>query len=357
MNKCLPFLIALLLMATGCRKKNFTLEFDLSPDIEASYSLLYYASDSRGGRWIESAAPVHLGKFAMECPAINPTVVYVFRSGNTLPESFFYAERGDKITITGNGQDPRGWEFKGNKITERLSDWQSANRKALESGSPAEINKAVASFVEKNPKSEIDPLILLCRYDRNADPEGFVRLWNMMEPGLRKKSFGELTSMPDLYSLAPLTFDDKGTASLAPGKDPVRKIAVRRLNKGSGQLSLPKGKPSLLCFWHVGDPRRSEMIDTLRSLSKQFPDSGRFLMAAICLDYDSLRWSGTVRHDSVPHLVDGWWPRGTSDPEAVRLGIGAYRTFLVVSPSGKVAYKGDSIDVASRHLRTLLKQR
>lgn len=344
------FLISLL---SACGGKSFEVDFDLASDIESSYRLLYYASGKNGGRWIESAAPVHQGKFTIECQTVYPTVVYVFRSHGNEPETFFYAERGDKIKITGDNAMPLMWTIRGNKVTDRLSEWQSANLNLLEKHSPSETNKAVASFVEKNKGSEIDPLLLLLRYDRGEDPEEFVRLWNMMDEKLRKSDFTELVCAPDILSPSPLTFDSKGNAVLAPGKDKFKTLKIRSLANGSETLRLtaPGRKGSMIYFWHLGDPRRHEILDSLRTLARrQGGDSIRLLIADICLDGDSLRWRNAARFDSLDNVTRAWWPAGEADPQAIRLGVAGYRTVVVVGPDGTVRYKGDNIHEAMKRL-------
>ncbi len=348
----------LILLVSSCRGKSFEIEFDMNPDVEANYQLVYYASDRKGGRWIESAAPIHLGKFSIECPTINPTVVYIYRPNGNLPETCFYAERGDHIKITGDNTQPLTWTIRGNKLTDRLNEWQSANLRLLEERNPESTNEAVASFVEKNKDSEINPLLLLLWYDRAQDPEGFVRLWNTMGSKLRKSPFVDMVAMPDLMAPAPLSFDNDGKAILAPGKEKFPRLKVRTPEKGKDVFNLAvKGrKASFISFYHLGDPRRHEFVDSLRNLARRHrADSTRLLIADICLDPDSNRWLNALRFDSLGTVKRGWWPDGPADTQAIKLGVGAYRTFVVFGPKGEVLYRGDNINKALDHLKTAMK--
>lgn len=342
-----------LILVSGCRGKEFTIEFDLSPDIEESYRLVYYASDKSGGRWIESSAPIHQGKYAIECQTINPTVIYIFRSNGYEPETFIYAERGDKVKITGDSPRPYEWKISGNKLNDRLNEWQLANVNSLSSGQSEKINKAVASFIEKNPGSEIDPLLLLLRYDRSSDPEGFVRLWNLMNPKLRKEPTPELVASPDLFSASPLNSADDGRVSIQPGKEKFPSLKIRSFGKGKDTLkiSAPGRKASVIFFWHLGDPERPAVIDSLRRLAKRNrTDSTKLLIADICLDPDSIRWRNAIPFDSL-NTKRGWWPAGTADPEAIRLGISDYRTLIVFGPKGNVLYKGRDVSEAFKKIK------
>lgn len=347
------FAAAILLLVVSCREKEFSVEFDMNPEIEANYRILYYASDRHGGRWIETSAPIHQGKFIVDCPTVNPTIVYVFRTNLSEPETFFYAERGDKIKITGESQSPAEWKIRGNKITDRLNEWQLANLNNIRGRNPEAVNKAVASFIEKNKGSEIGPLLLLLWYDRGKDPKGFVRLWNMMDEKLRKEPITDLIAAPDLLS-SPLSFDSKGNASLAPGETHFQSLTVRAPGKGRDilRITAPGRKRSLVYFWRLGDPDRQAIVDSLRNLSRRHrSDSTLYLFADICLDSDSIRWKNTLPFDSLENVRRCWWPAGAATPEAVRLGIGNLRTFVVFGPKGEVIYKGDEISEAIRNLK------
>lgn len=350
--------LMLMMLLSSCRGKEFSVDFDLGQEVEANYHLLYYASDKRGGRWIERAAPIHLGKYTAEFQTINPTVVYIFRSSGKTPETFFYAERGDKITITGESANPLKWDMKGNRLTERLSEWRSANLKAITEGDHKAVNKAVTSYIEKNPHSEIDPLLLLLSYDRQINPEGFVKLWNSMDEKLRKGSWESLVPSPDLCSLITFTADDKGKLTLLPGDEKFPTLNIRSLGKGRDTLRFnsPGRKASLVWFWHIGDPIRHQILDSLRNFGRNHrEDSVRLLLADICLDGDSLRWKNLISDDSILYLKRGWWPEGIANPDAIRLGIGGYRSFMVFGPKGEVVYTGSDISDALSRLRKKLK--
>lgn len=353
--KKLPWLCLLtMILLSSCRGKEFDIEFDLDPKIEDSYRLLYYASDKKGGRWIETAAPIHQGKYSARYVTINPTIVYIFRSNGNLPETFLYAERGDKLTVTGESSNPVEWKMTGNEVTDLLSEWQDANSRVLTQHETKDINKAVASYVEKNPKSKIDPLLLLLRFNREADPEEFLRLWNSMAEKQRKSPLVNLIASPDMLSLSTLDFDDKGNVTLLPGKEVFPRLKVRTSGKKSETLRpVAKGrKASLVWFWHISDPMRTEIVDTLRAFSRAHrQDSVRLLLADVCLDGASLRWRNIVNADTLPGFTRGWWAEGTSNREAMRLGISAYRTFVIFGPKGEVRYKGSDLSEALTRLR------
>ena len=240
----------------------------------------------------------------------------------------------------------------------QAEEWQSANLRLLEEKNTESTYKAVDSFVEKNKDSEINPLLLLLWYDRARDPEGFVRLWNLMGAKLRKSTFVDLVAAPDLMSPSPITFDKDGIALLAPDKEKFPRLTLRTPDKGRDVLRLisPGRKASIISFYHLGDPRRHEFVDSLRSLARRYrADTTRLLIADICLDNDSNRWKSALRFDSLENVSRGWWPDGPADPQAIRLCVGGYRTFIVFGAKGEVIYKGDNIYKALDLLKTTMK--
>lgn len=78
------FFISILLLTAACRNNSFSLEFELSPEINANYKIAYYASDSRGGMLIETVAPVVGGKAVVKGRTVRPSIVYISGTGKSL---------------------------------------------------------------------------------------------------------------------------------------------------------------------------------------------------------------------------------------------------------------------------------
>ncbi|MDE5807251.1 MAG: hypothetical protein K2H76_03980, partial [Muribaculaceae bacterium] len=127
----LLFLFLSFLILSGCSKPRFTIEFQLPESLHAAYTLSYYASSSRQGKWMESGVMVQAGKCKATLPTSNPTVVALSAGMNAI---YFYVERGDKITVTGESADIFSWTIGGNAINDDWSQWRHENAAAVGSG-------------------------------------------------------------------------------------------------------------------------------------------------------------------------------------------------------------------------------
>lgn len=322
------FLLLFVLIALGgCVKNEVKVDFQLPKNVNDAYKMIYYASDPAKGWFVETVAAVQQGKVQMICATRNPTIVFIMESGS-VPRAAFYAERGDKIKITGDSSDPFSWQISGNKLTEEWSQWRLDSRSSLASGDPKKINKAVSDYVKKNPDKPLSTLLLLIYYDRRADEATFHKLWKLLEGKALEPKWMQLVSRSDLLKDAPV-FTDK-----------LNSIILHTYGNGVDTLMLGK-KPMLLYFWREGDAERNEGIGILKDLAKEFPDSAARVIADVCFDPDSIAWQSAVRRDSLVKVVRGWNFRGETDSVMMRAGVGRTPWFIVFDSKGKEKYAGD----------------
>lgn len=318
-------LLWVLIVSTGCGRKDFRLNFMLGQGESGNWRVVYYASDKRGGFLQESVAVVSDGKGSLDCPTINPTLVRLYVSG---PTSFvIYAEKGDEINIAGSSASPYNWTVGGNDINEELTAWRNENAEILSMGVHESVNEAVSKYVEAHPESEINGLLLLSDYDRNLDPSEFNRLWAKVPPGERKR-WVSLTGRSDI-----ITGHAKNPATL-------RSMALRSLENGMDTLKTSRVKATLLFFWNAGLDNRKEKFDSLKTLSREYSDSSRRIIADICLEPDSVSWKLPLRSDSVSGFIRGWMPAGLADTVLMALGVNRTPFYLVVDPEGHRQYGG-----------------
>lgn len=344
----------LMTILCACGRTDFSITFELGGDVDADYRLLYYSASADGGRWVESAATVHQGKFKAEGVSERPAVVYVSEASSRLPQTVLYVIGGDDIIIKGAEASPFSWTITGNSVMDRLNDWQRANQRALASGDRREINKAVDSFVSKNPAAEAAPVILCAYYDRSADASGFARLWNLLPEETRKNDITSLFPFTDLLSGSILTSVADAAMDVATGKTVPVAIPLRIKGNIKDTLRLTAGV-NLIMFYHTGDVDRHVFIDTLRRLEKDYPDTTRLRMADICLDYDSIRWKYNTPKDSLRHTLRGWWPEGECHPYADSLGATRRHNFVVADPKGRLLYCGSDVKEAAAAVRKNLR--
>lgn len=334
------FLIALLLILAGCSKGQFKLEFQLPADLNTNYTAIYYASDKRGGMTIETVALIQKGKGELKCPAVNPTVLYLYVGPGT-PLAIF-AERGDKIEISGTDDNPYDWTVKGNEVNEALSEWRNANSKALSLNNPDSTNLAVARYVLANRESPISPLLLLTSFSRNDNETLFRQLWQGLQGEALDTDWAEIISRADIPDGRVRT----------PGR--LVSLALRSAGTGLDTIRPDSVKATLLFFWNNGFPSRKQTFDSIKALTREYPDSSSRIIADICLDPDSTSWRSPLRADSVKKVLRMWAPQGIADKRINALGVTRTPFYIVLSPDGHQRYRGSDQKEAFSSFRSLL---
>lgn len=336
---CLGLLPVVLFMLAGCVKNEVQVEIKLPAEINDAYKIVYYASDPTKGWFVETVAVVQKGEATLKCITRNPTLVYIMGQGS-MPRAVFYAERGDKIKISGKNSNPLSWSITGNKITEELTAWRLSATNALQTNDVDKVNKAVADYVSANAENPVSTLLLLTYYDRRADEQGFASLWNKLKGKALEPKWIQLVSRADMLGDEPHFQAD------------AKEMILHTLGNGVDTLRF-HGHPTILYFWRRDDSSRAQDIDTVRKLSKEFPDSAARIVSDISFDADSVGWMTTARQDSLRRVVRGWNFRAESDSLAMRMGVTRTPWFVVIDNKGKQKYGGDDNAQAAAAFRTL----
>lgn len=334
---CLSFLMLL----TGCRKKEFSITFEVEQSVNANYRLIYYASDKNGGFTRESAVAINAGKGDFRGPTINPALVYLYTGPKAYP-LMIYAERGEDIKVTGKDPSPARWKVEGNDINEEWSAWRNENAEAIISADPEKINKAVARYVIANPENPLSALLLLTTYSRMEDETGFRRLWRDLQGEAADPKWAVLAGRADQPSRYIAT----------PGR--VESVAFRSMQNGVDTLRPDSVKATLLFFWNNSSSDRSTQTDSIKALAKEFSDSSKRMIADICLDADSVTWRSTIRTDSLKKVARLWAPAGLADSRIMLLDVPRTPFFIVLSPDGHQRFRGSDLDSAFSCFRSML---
>lgn len=334
------FSILLLLLVTllsGCRKGEFTVDISLPKTATDTYTLLYYASDSERGMLVDMPALVQNGTARVKCPSINPTLVYVFRSTSEWSVAFL-AERGDKITITGDNPDPAYWTIGGNKVNDAMTQWRVSNRNALSARDSGKINAAVAVYVKENAGNPAATLILLLYYDEGADPEGFDKLYASLKDDAADPKWTDLVSRNDLLP--------------GFGARPVKTgpLVLRTAGNDVDTVRFNKA-PALFYFAANTTESRREDMQLLKQLLRERKDSSAFSIVDVNMEADSSSWRYQIRGDTLKGAVRAWMPLGFSDTTAARLGVVRLPYFVVIARGGKIRYQGSDADKAMSLIR------
>lgn len=323
--------VLMVLLLAGCTKKEFKVSFALPPSVNDNYTMLYYASDRSKGWLTDAVAVVKGGKCESHCATVNPTLVYLFKGGNE-PALIFYAERGDKIEISGDNDMPATWRVSGNDINDEMTAWRVENRDVLSGRDPVRINAAVSKYVSAHPELPSAALILYLYYDRGEDEKGYGSLYKKLKDDATSAEWSELTGRNDLL------------AGYAPHPLKVGDIILRTAGTGCDTLRLTK-TPALLYFAeNTADSRREDILALKRAIRER-KDSASRLVASISLEGDSMSWSYQVSLDSLRGAVQGWIPMSYADSVAKALGVTRSPLFLVTS-KGRIIYRGSDADKA-----------
>lgn len=326
-----------LLTLASCVKNEFRVEFKLPAGVNESYTMLYYVSDSEKGWLYDQVAVVQQGKCQMKGVTRNPTLIYVFQ-GAQEPGVVIYAERGDKIEITGDSSSPASWTVSGNDINETLSAWRAENRTALSGRDNKRVNDAVAKYVRANPEDPVSTILLEVYYDRSIDTAGFESLSKTLKGKAADVFWTELMSRSDLIG------------GFEPLKQTASPLILRTAGNGADTIGFSE-QPALLYFSYNNYDARKDDVSKIKQLLKERTDSGKPQIVSVSLENDSSSWRYQARMDSLKGAVVAWMPLSFADPAAVSLGIEKAPCFIVVGKKGKILYRGTSMDDAARKLR------
>ena len=343
MINIIRILAAIMLLAlSGCAGNSFKIEFELPTDVNATFRIVYYASDKKGGITLETVAVVTNGKGNLKCPARNPSLIYLYTGSSQTSPLALYAERGNDIRITGQSADPYSWTAEGNEINKELSAWRNSNAKILSGNDTAEKNRAIASFVTANPESPVATILLLTSFSRIDNETLFRRLWLSLKGEAADRRWTELAARADI------------PAGKAPTPGKLRSMTVRSLGNGTDTIRPDSAEATILFFWHNGLADRKQRIDSIRALSKEFPDSARRIIGDVCLDPDSIVWRSPLRSDSLSNVTRLWMPAGLADRRLIQLAVTRSPFYIVFSQDGHQRYRGDDTGEALSAFREII---
>lgn len=324
----------LTLLFGGCVRNEFDVEVNLPEKVSGHYSFLYYASDPAKGWFAEEMMMVEKGKGAVTGRTRNPSLVWIMDASGR-PAALFYAERGDRIRITGDSENPASWRVKGNDVTGRIDGWRHSNRAALSSMDARKVNAAVSGYVRENPSDPVSAILMAVYYDRRADEAGFAATWKMLRDDALEKEWVDLVSRSDISTGGPWM------------RKMPREVVLKSVGNGVDTLRFGS-KPALLYFSRVDSEGRREAVAELRRLCRKFPDSVSRIIAEVSLETDSMTRIWHVRTDSLQGAVKGWMPLGPADDAAICLGVEQVPLFIVAGKNGKEIYRGENPAEASK---------
>ena len=330
-----------MLFFMACGKNEFELDFNLADNITENYNVTYYATGKKGGLTIQAVASVREGKCELKCATKEPTLVYVTTRKSQYP-LVIYAEKGKNIVIEGDNKEPLSWHVKDNEINEALSDWRTDNIKILDSNKTDSVNSAVRNFVETYPEDPVSTILMQCYYIRYINEREYVELMDCLKGVAKNTYWRKMTGRADyLYSY------ENYPARL-------ESMILRSVGKTSDTLMIDEKNPVFLLFWQTGEKDKSAVVDSIKKLIKEVPDSGR-IIADLCLDIDSMAWKNAIRRDSLDKIKRFWVPTGLADSTMMKFKVNSIPYYIVFEKTGQQAYRGTDLEEAIRQYRELVK--
>lgn len=329
----------LLIIFTGCGKNEFNLEFNLGEDITENYNVTYYATDLKGGLTVQAVASVRNGKCDLNGLTKRPTFIYITPRQSHYP-LVILANRGEKINITGSERDPLSWDVVGNEINQELSQWRKENILLFSNNENDSVNSAVRTYVENNPGNPVSTILMLCYYDRRINEKEYSTLMASLKGEAKNEDW--LTMIGRSDQLIHQYFYPARLESLI----------MRSVNENGDTLAIDNKNPVFILFWQTGYTERKNMIDSLKVLKKQIPDTS-ILIADVCVDIDSVAWRNAIRRDSIEPVKRLWAPLGMNDPAIMKMKVSSLPFFIVLDSAGNQTYRGKELEEAIKEYRQL----
>ena len=338
-----PLLLSFLIFfLASCSKNDFYMDFNFTEDVTENYNLVYYASDINGGKTIQSVAPVMNGKCYIKGMTTLPTLIYISAKKSSLP-LVIYIEKGEKVILTGNTNNPLEWKVEGNPIDEAFSKWREENINTLTSGNQEDINKIVADYVNDNQSDPLSLIMLLSYYDRGLDEFQYSLLMSQLSRITEKDEWLKLAARADQYHFY----------SSYPAK--IKSLVSRSTHNWPDTITFTSGSPGIFLFWQNDLNVKKEMVDSMKVLVKEFPDSNKRIIADINFDADSMIWRNSIRRDSLKTTHRLWMPAGLTDKSVMKMKVGNLPYYIVFDSLGSQQYRGGEIREAMTQFRELMK--
>lgn len=337
------FYLAFFLLLCSCTKNEFNLVFNLDENITDNYNVTYYASSVEGGLTVQSVASVMKGKCQLKGITKLPTLVYITARRSSVP-LVVYVEKGSSIDISGDSNQPFSWKATPGAINDSISKWRFENIEAFESKNQDEINSAVADYIVNHPSDPASLIILMSYFQRSDNEFQYIDLMSKME-------------VPDKENWIKLIgrADQLNTMLATPGR--IENMVVRSSLGGTDTIRFDGEKPGFVLFWQNDLKERKTLIDSLKVLVKEFPDSSSRIIADINLDADSVIWKNSLKRDSLNKVMRLWSPAGLGDKAVMKLKVSAIPYFIVFDKNGNQSYRGIEIEEAMEKFRNIYNEK
>ena len=282
--------------------------------------------------------------FKNSSPALIPIQFYY---SDKTPLTQIYVQNGDRIELSGDGQDPFGLKVKGSSLNKELFKFNQENkgllsvwtveRNASASGSPTpryrelseKLQGVIATYVGKHRDSPVSAILVNNYLLGNADEAFCDSLVGLIDERVLAGAAGEPLARYRAFEAELRNDTVLPNFSLATVADTTALLNPRR------------AKATLLCFWAAETAGTRGYETFLGDMAARYDTAVQVI--DVSLDRDSAVWRRTVSPDTVQ-----WtrlWAKGGYLYAGVKwLDIHRLPYLLVVDSTGRVVARGLSPD-------------
>lgn len=328
----------LLLSGCGGKSNEFSVEGTIN---NLGGRPLYAVYSLEGGIVVDTLRPQNgFIAFKNSSPTLIPIQLYYF---DKTPFAQLYVQDGDRIELSGDGQDPFGLKVKGSSLNKELFEfnrdnkallqaWQ-AERNASASGRRTrryeqlcdELQGVVATYIGKHRDSPVSAILLSNYLWGEADEASCDSLAALLDPSVLEHEaarplvrYREFKAELESDTVLPYF-------SLVTEADTTRLIEPR------------EAKATLLCFWAAETGGTRVYEDFLKESAARYDSAVQVF--DISLDRDSAVWKQAVAADSA-RWTRLWAKGGYLYPGVKRLHIHRLPYLLVADSAGRVVARG-----------------
>ena len=330
-------LLILAVMSAACgHPDSLRLEGKLIDESTINLRVLY---DS--GRGMQSGITASRnGKFRFEGRAERPTLIDIYDNEYRLLGRT-YGANGEDIKLTLDRSNPYNMTAKGNPVAERWAAWLHSHADSLRTADADTRNRMVAGYVGSHRDDIVSALLMMTLYD-SSGPRGAAAaaLWD---------SIAEEARPPYLTAgyAAQLEYAREATADMAVP-------AITYMKRGGHAATLRASDAALtLIVLSAGSDGRDSLRTMLRSAQRHVA-RGRFALADLSLDRDTVEWRRTVTPDSAT-WTQGWVAGGISEGAIRRIAPPSLPYFVALDSAGRQLWRGNSATEALSRTIQLLK--
>ena len=323
-----------MLLLSGCGSDNFEIDVALDNLGTQNLRFIYPANDALHSMWM----PVVDGKCAFHGSSKEYTVVEVYTAKQVFL-TCLAVKNGQKVEMRGDFLKPYTIELSGNDINEEVSEVLNRHAEEFAAQKYDKTDAAIEKFAaEKRNEALATDILIKYYYTRHSDAD-LLRVAQMRKSESvlfnaegREMFYSEPESEKSLTSF--LLYDQHcdSITSFIPSNS----------------------KVSILYFWDNDSSSRKDVINELKNLRKTYPKSDRLQIADIGFYNDSSDWKKVVKTDSVK-WQQFWGIGGRLNSEVKRMGITKAPAYLVADSTGRMLYRGESLDAACAKIDSILK--